>query len=147
MYFGVSLKVRRNGLVRDIADDDARLGEGFHVGFELAQVTREDRHALAREQTAHADEQFCMVALDVPIPRPHLAGIGERGRVNEDEIPALLAVALFLNPGEHVGANELLVPVEQAVELHIAHGPLLVGVGDVHRRGELCLAGRRVDTC
>ena len=63
MYFGVSLKVRRNGLVRDIADDDARLGKGLHVGFELAQVTREDRHALAREQTAHADEQFCMVIL------------------------------------------------------------------------------------
>ena len=53
-----------------------------------------------------------MVALDIPVPRPHLAGVGERGRVDEDEVPALLAVALFLHPGEYVGADELLMPVE-----------------------------------
>ena len=144
MDLGVALEVLGNRALRDVCDLDAGAGELLDVGLKAAQVAREQAHAVCREQAGDADEQLGVVALDVEDVAAHALGVGERGRVAEDEVPAVVRVALLRDPTYDVGLDKLVVAAREAVALHVALGPVQVGAGEVDRRGVLGAAVRRV---
>ena len=51
----------------------------------------------------------------------------------------------LLDPLDAIGAHELLMPVHETVEFHVALAPLQVGVREVHARRELRPARSGVD--
>jgi len=65
-----------------------------------------------------------MIALHVPGAAAHLRGIGERGRIAEDQVPAVVGLALVANPCQHVIAYKVVVGAGKAVLAHVALGPI-----------------------
>ena len=84
-----------------------------------------------------------MVALHIPGAAAHLRGIGERGRIAEDQVPAVVGLALVANPCQHVIAYKVVVGAGKAVLAHVALRPIQIGVGKVDSNGffHACVGG------
>ena len=141
---GVALEVLGDGPLGHVLDLHAVALERLHVGGKAAQVAREQADAVCGEQARDADEQLGVVALHVKGVAPHALGVGEGGRVAEDEVPAVARAALVADPAHDVGLHVLVLRSRKAVALHVALGPVEVSAGEVHRGGVLGAAVGRV---
>ncbi len=85
-----------------------------------------------------------MVALYVKGVATHALGVGEGGRVAEDEVPAVARTALVADPTHDVGLHVLVLGAGEAVALHVALRPVEVGARQVDGGGVLGAAVGRV---
>ena len=140
----VAGKIFGNGARGDVFQGHAGAVEGAQVGAEVAQVAAEDGLTAAREQAGQAFQQVDVVALDVPGAAAHLGGVGERGRVAEDQVPPVARPHLPFDPVQHVVAHVMVLRTGESVGLHVALGPVQIGVGEVHGDGLGGAAVRRI---
>ncbi len=126
MQVGVPGKIRIEGLRRDLLHRIV-LGQ---VGVQLeASLVVGEHQGAARRQAGHGQaHQPAVVALDIQ-GLVHLLGVGEGGRVHEDQVELPPG---GLQPAQAVVAHHPVAAGVESVKGEVVPRPLQVGVGEIH---------------
>ena len=133
MNLGVTLEIARNGLGRDVFEDESVAAQSLLVEFEGATVAGEDDKTAFCQDASATVEQLKVVALDVPYRLAHGLGVGEGGRIHKDQFESIALLGGSFEPCHGVGTLVHVVALGETVERHVASGPFQIRLGQIHR--------------
>lgn len=124
MDLRVALEVMRDSTRGDVFHFQMLLGQSLGIDLEIAQVAGKDQDAFRAQDPAQGADQLGVIALDGPGTLAHGLGIGESGRIAEDQVVPVRPLGLLEDPAGRIRTAVTMLHAEEAVALHIATCPI-----------------------
>lgn len=119
----VALEVFGDAFLRDILAHNPRFLKELAFELKILEIAAKDRPSVFREQARKADDEFCMIALDIPGSFVHAIGVGKGRHVAQNEIPTMCAMTCFLYPAQDICLDKLVLFPDKSIALHISLRP------------------------
>lgn len=101
------------------------------IHAETAFVIREHNRAAFTQEALQVGHQAQVIALYIKAIL-HTLGVGERWRIDEDQIELFIGVT---QPAQDISLHQTMLASGQAIETQVALRPLQIGARHIHRSG------------